>query len=217
MNRIALGLLLILVFAAPLGAQSTISSKDKVAKTKLRSARTINTTPQGTVEAQQQKGVAQPERRALDDFQLPPKTVFDKAMPRYPNVWFYLDTRLAKSYEAAVKLITNNLRSSMLLRESYGPFDNPEGCDFEVTLEHLQPWIVREHRALQHAHAFHMRYYFTALARSKLETVKLVTAKGERAYYRFGASVHYEVEHSNPTMPMSKFAPSVDVPANMQN
>ena len=43
-----------------------------------------------------------------------------------------------------------------------------------------------------------MRYYFSALSRGKLEIVKLATANGERAYYRFGASVHYEVEHSNP-------------------
>jgi hypothetical protein len=135
---------------------------------------------------------------SIDTFQLPPKTIFDKSMPRYPNVWFYVDATLAKSYETAVKLVTNNLRKTMLLRESYGPFDNPEGCDFEVTLEHLQPWIVRQHRALQHSHAFHMRYYFSALAKNKLETVKLATSKGERAYYRFGASAHYEVEHTNP-------------------
>ncbi len=135
---------------------------------------------------------------SVDVFQLPPKTVFDKAMPRYPNAWFYVDTALANSYEAAVKLITNNLRTTMQLREFYGPFDNAEGCDFEVTLEHLQPWIVREHRALQHSHAFHMRYYFSALAQSKLEIVKLATSNGERAYYRFGASAHYEVEHTNP-------------------
>ncbi|HEX4948493.1 MAG TPA: hypothetical protein VFZ34_17600 [Blastocatellia bacterium] len=119
-------------------------------------------------------------------------------MPRYPNVWFYVDTTLAKSYDAAVKLVTNNLREAMRMREYFGPFDNPEGCDFEVRLEHLQPWEVREHRALQHSHAFHMRYYFSALANAKLETVKLATSRGERTYYRFGASAHYEVEHTNP-------------------
>ncbi len=136
--------------------------------------------------------------RALDDFQLPPKSVFDAAMPRYPNVWFYLDTALAPSYEAAVKLVTENLRVAMQMREYYGPFSNPEGCDFEVRLEHLQPWEVSEHRALQHSHAFHMRYYYSALARQKLERVTLKTAAGERAFYRFGASAHYEVEHTNP-------------------
>jgi hypothetical protein len=119
-------------------------------------------------------------------------------MPRYPNVWFYVDASLATSYEAAVKLVTENLRKAMRLREFYGPFDNPEGCDFEVRLEHLQPWEVREHRALQHSHAFHMRYYYSALARQKLDQVRLKTPNGERLFYRFGASAHYEVEHTNP-------------------
>jgi hypothetical protein len=136
--------------------------------------------------------------RPLDDFQLPPKTVFDRSMPRYPNVWFYVDAALAPSYEAAVKLVTGNLRTAMQLREFYGPFDNAEGCDFEVRLEHLQPWEVREHRALQHSHAFHMRYYYSALAKQKLDQIKLKTADGERTFYRFAASAHYEVEHTNP-------------------
>lgn len=132
--------------------------------------------------------------RSLDDFQLPPKSVFDRTMPRYPNVWFYVDASLVVSHEAAVKLVTENLRGAMRLREFYGPFDNPEGCDFEVRLEHLQPWAVREQRALQHSHAFHMRYFYSALAKQKLDRVKL----GDRAFYRFGASAHYEVEHTNP-------------------
>jgi hypothetical protein len=136
--------------------------------------------------------------RPLDDFHLPPKSVFDPAMPRYPNVWFYIDAALAPSYEAAIKLVTENLRVGMRLREYYGPFSNAEGCDFEVRLEHLQPWEVREHRALQHSHAFHMRYYYSGLAKHKLEQVKLRTPAGERAFYRFAASAHYEVEHTNP-------------------
>jgi hypothetical protein len=115
-------------------------------------------------------------------------------MPRYPNVWFYVDTSLARSYEQAVKLVTEHLRNAMRMREYYGPFDNPEGCDFEVRLEHLQPWEKREHRALQHSHAFHMRYYYTSLEREKLDRVKI----GDREFYRFAASAHYEVEHTNP-------------------
>jgi hypothetical protein len=136
--------------------------------------------------------------RAMEDFQLPPKSVFDKAMPRYPNVWFYVDASLASAPEAAVKLVTENLRAAMRLRESYGPFSNPEGCDFEAGLEHLQPWEMREQRPLQHSHAFHIRYYYSALTKQKLDQVKLKTDAGERAFYRFGASAHYEVEHTNP-------------------
>jgi hypothetical protein len=105
------------------------------------------------------------QQQTHDDFHLPPKTIFDKAMPRYPNVWFYVAASLASSQEAAVTLVTSRLRTAMRLREDYGPFDNPEGCDFEVRLEHLQPWRDRSAPALQHAHAFHMRYYHSALMR----------------------------------------------------
>jgi hypothetical protein len=135
---------------------------------------------------------------SLADYRLPSKGVFDSSMPRYPNVWFYIDTALATSYDGAVKLVTNRLRDAMRMREYFGPFDNPEGCDFETRLEHLQPWEDRNARALQHAHAFHLRYYYSALARHKLETVDLNAANGKRAFYRFAASAHYEVEHTNP-------------------
>ena len=139
------------------------------------------------------------EARSLEDFRLPPKSVFDRAMPRYPNVWFFVDAGLTTSHDAAVRLVTDKLRETMRLREDFGPFDNPEGCDFEGRLEHLQPWLDRKTPALQHAHAFHMRYYYSALSRQKLDAVELKMADGRtRLFYRFAASVHYEVEHFNP-------------------
>ncbi len=135
---------------------------------------------------------------SVDEFQLPPKTAFDRTMPRYPNVWFLVHTALAPSHRDAVKLVTDGLRDSMRLREYFPPFDNPEGCDFEARLEHLQPWEDRAARALQHAHAFHLRYYYSALAAGKLDTVTLNRGDLKGTFYRFAASVHYEVEHSNP-------------------
>lgn len=137
------------------------------------------------------------QERTIDDFHLPPKSIFDRSMPRYPNAWFYIEASLAPTYEAAVKLVTDGLRDGMRLREYFGPFDNAEGCDFETRLEHLQPWEDRARRALQHSHAFHMRYYHSALARQKAERVE-VRIGAHRVFYRFAASVHYEVEHTNP-------------------
>ena len=136
--------------------------------------------------------------RSLDAFRLPPKSVFDPSMPRYPNVWFYIDASLAPSYDGAVKLVTGRLRATMRLREFFPPFANPEGCDFEATLEHLQPWLDRAARPLQHAHAFHMRDHYSTLATQKIERIELEIAGGSRSFYRFAASVHYEVEHHNP-------------------
>lgn len=85
------------------------------------------------------------------DFQLPPKSVFDASMPRYPNAWFYVDVDLAASYEGAIALITGALHPAMQLREFTGELSNPEGSDLDARLEHLQPWEAAEHRALQHA------------------------------------------------------------------
>ena len=136
--------------------------------------------------------------QSLAEFQLPPKSVFDRSMPRYPNVWFYIDAALADSHEAAAKLVTTALRRAMRLPEFHPPFDNPEGCDFEVRVEHLQPWIDLERRAFQHAHAFHMRYYYTALSSPRLGRVSLPWRGAARQFYRFAASAHYEVEHANP-------------------
>ena len=149
----------------------------------------------GLAAASAQRGGAP---KSVDDFQLPPKTVFDQAMPRYPNVWFHVDMPLASSHQAAVTLVTNALREAMQLREYFPPFDNPEGCDFEARLEHLQPWQDGGAKALQHAHAFHMRYYHTALVGRELGTVVLDIDGHQRRFYRFAASVHYEVEHTNP-------------------
>jgi hypothetical protein len=134
----------------------------------------------------------------LASFQLPAKSVWDKAMPRYPNLWVYVDASLTASYQDAVALATGMMRQSMRMEERFGPFSNPEACDFEAGIEHLQPWQTREDRALQHGHAFHIRYYYSALERQKLEKVTLQTAAGPRAFYRLPTSVHYEVEHHNP-------------------
>jgi hypothetical protein len=72
---------------------------------------------------------------SIDNYALPAKTAFPAAMPRYPNAWFYIDASLAPSFEAAVRLVTGGLRQAMHLPEYYPPFDNPEGCDFEVRVE----------------------------------------------------------------------------------
>src|SRR5215831_20531682 len=104
---------------------------------------------------------AAPAEPSIGDFHLPPKAVFSTAMPRYPNVWFYLDASLAADHQAAVKAVTRELRQALHLRELRLP--NSEGCDFEVRLEHFQPWEDPAHGALQHAHSFHMRYYYSDL------------------------------------------------------
>ena len=81
--------------------------------------------------AQSQEPGAKPasivDAATLDAFQLPPKTVFDRAMPRYPNVWFYVDASLADSQAAAMKLVAEQVRAAMRVRESHDPLSNPRG------------------------------------------------------------------------------------------
>ena len=134
----------------------------------------------------------------LADFELPSKAIFPPEMPRYPNVWFYVDQALVANYQETVRLVTRTVQDAMRLREIPGPFDNPEGCDSDFRIEHLQPWETREHRALQHSHAFHLRYYHTALETKQSHETRLKMPAGENSFFRLGASVHYEVEHTNP-------------------
>jgi hypothetical protein len=136
--------------------------------------------------------------QTIDTFHLPPKAVFPATMPRYPNVWFYVDSSLVKSHKEAVQLVTKRLRETMHLPEYFPPFDNPEGCDYEIRVEHLQPWIDPARRQLQHAHAFHMRYYYSAFASGDLQKVRIARGSSAKEFYRFAASAHYEVEHANP-------------------
>src|SRR5262245_2014282 len=93
---------------------------------------------------------ASPAGPSYCDFHLPAKAVFSPAMPRYPNVWFYLDASLVTDHQAAIKLVTGELRQAFHFRELRLP--NSEGCDFEVRLEHFQPWEDSAHKELQHAH-----------------------------------------------------------------
>jgi hypothetical protein len=134
----------------------------------------------------------------LADFALPSKSIFPSEMPRYPNLWFYVEESLAPTYLEVVKLVTRGVQNAMRLREIPGPFDNPEGCDSDFRLEHLQPWETREHRSLQHSHAFHLRYYHSALESRQSNRAWLKTPSGEKHFFRLAASVHYEVEHTNP-------------------
>jgi len=129
-------------------------------------------------------------------FPLPPKDIFPRDMPRYPNLWVFVDRSLASDYAKAVSLVTEDLRRNLDLTENRGRLSNPEGCDFEATVEHLQPWRGAD-PALAHGHAFHIRYYNRPLEKSGRHKVRW---KGVD-YYVVAASAHYEVEHGNPLHP----------------
>lgn len=131
--------------------------------------------------------------------ELPPRAVFEP--PSYPNCWFYVDERLAASQADAVTWLTGWLRDRCGLVNDFGRFKSPEASDGQARLARLVPWTEAPDPALRHAHDLHVRYYHVAL-RQRGEDRAVLDAFGARqAYYRFAASVHYEVEDEHPRHP----------------
>ena len=54
---------------------------------------------------------------SIDNCALPAKTTFPAAMPRCPNVWFYIDASVAPSFEAVVRLVAGGFWQAMHLPE----------------------------------------------------------------------------------------------------
>ena len=124
-------------------------------------------------------------------FDLPARAVFEP--PSYPNIWFYIDDRLVPSHDQAVRWLTGWLRDHCGIVDDFGRQKNPEAADAQARLGHVQPWRPIADPALGHAHDLHVRYYYVALRQ-----------RGEdRAgpFFRFAASVHYEVEDEHPKHP----------------
>ncbi|MBI2467462.1 MAG: hypothetical protein HYV62_06550 [Candidatus Rokubacteria bacterium] len=133
-------------------------------------------------------------------FELPPRSVFEP--PSYPNIWFYVEERLADGQPAAVALVTGWLREEAGLVEDFGRFKAPEAADGQARLAQLQPWQGAPDPALDHAHDLHIRYYHVALRQRHADRAWISERDGDRRlYYRFAASVHYEVEDEHPRHP----------------
>jgi len=124
-------------------------------------------------------------------FDLPARAVFEP--PSYPNVWFYIDDRLAPSQGEAVRWLTGWLRDRCGIVDDFGRPKNPEACDAQARLGRVQPWPAAADPALGHAHDLHVRYYHVALRQRGEERAG--------AFFRFAASVHYEVEDEHPRHP----------------
>jgi hypothetical protein len=122
------------------------------------------------------------------DYRLPARSVFPGSMPRYPNLWFYVDRTLVEDYASAVKLVTEEMRKDMGLTENHseGRERGPDGSDFEARVGGLQP-------VQGHAHVFEIRYYYSALARENVHETEVAGVR----YYRLAASAHYKPEQPN--------------------
>jgi hypothetical protein len=63
-------------------------------------------------------------------------------------------------------------------------------------VEHLDSWSAVE--GLRHAHALHIRFFWTRLESESAQRVQLSIGPDTGFFWRVAASVHYEVEHAHP-------------------
>jgi hypothetical protein len=131
--------------------------------------------------------------------ELPFRAVFEP--PQYPNAWFHVHERLAASQKEAVAWLTGWLAARVGLVDDFGRYKPPEASDGQARLAHLQPWTDVADPARSHAHDLHIRYYHVALRQQSQDRVELVAFGSRAGYYRFAASVHYEVEDEHPRHP----------------
>ncbi|MGY4706290.1 hypothetical protein ACVNPS_00845 [Candidatus Bipolaricaulota sp. J31] len=128
-----------------------------------------------------------------------PKAAFPEAMPRYPNLWFYVERGRASSYEDAVSTVLALLERCGLYEITWRP--PLEGADGEMVRDHLQPHDGFSSPALFHEHALHLRYYLEPL-REKLWEVR---DDKPSLCWAIAASVHFEPSGRVHYLPLDEY------------
>lgn len=149
------------------------------------------------------------------DFKLPEKSIFSKKMPRYPNVWFYVNSSVVCEYREVVYLIARGLEKYCRIVDDFDQsyrlrsllFGCPEGSDMQARYKGLQPYTDLSNPPLSHDHQLHVRYYFSDLVRNKTERVKLNIDGRNWSFSRLALSVHYEVTTENKNHPYVESCP----------
>ncbi len=149
------------------------------------------------------------------DFKLPKKDIISKDMPRYPNIWFYVNTDIVEEYYEGVYLVIFNLMKYCNIKNDFGEnyrlrhilFNANEGSDAEGRLKNLQPYTDIKKSSYSHDHQLHVRYYYKNLVRNKSEKVRLLTSNKDTVFYRLALSVHYEVTTENKNHPFVEYCP----------
>jgi hypothetical protein len=139
------------------------------------------------------------------DWLLPPREIFPATMPRYPNLWFLVDDRLAirNRYEYAVEFVVKALEHQLGMNDDFltGIRNHiayhwlspaAEGSDFQMRLGPFHPYTHPERVDYSHRHQVHARFYLTSLVESSRYSLQLPDQL-DRRYLALAASVHYEV------------------------
>lgn len=137
---------------------------------------------------------------------LPGREIFPREMPRYPNVFFFVDEGLVLrgQYFRALRFLNGLLEERLALRDSFcedvGNLDlrslvgGPgEGSDWQARIRGLHPYVDPVDPQLSHFHQLHARFYATPVLSSGLERVEASVERRKRRSLLVPASVHYEV------------------------
>ena len=154
---------------------------------------------------------------------LPPRDVFPREMPRYPNLWFLVHPALLPrpEYLHAVRLLVHLTETHLDLRDTFlQDVENPnvrqllgrpgEGADWQARIGPLQPYENPQRPKESHAHQVHARFYVRAMAADPAYRRIPAPASGPgggEAHFALAASVHYEVATEDPLHPYADSCP----------
>ena len=124
------------------------------------------------------------------DVFLPHSSLF--GLPRYPNVWFYVATDLAPSYERATRFVINSMATYLGVRSDAGHAHDVLRCDARATIRNLQPYRGYTNHRHNHSHALDIRYYFRVRRAHEMEQATLDLDGTPHDFYRVAAQVRYE-------------------------
>jgi hypothetical protein len=152
--------------------------------------------------------------------QLPPRDLFPREMPRYPNLWFLVDpaAALRRQYQYAVRSLVHALEQDVGLRDTFvRDVENHnlahmlaepgEGSDFQARLWPLPPRVDGADPSRSHGHQVHARFYVTPLIEAQRTRQSFSFLGEEREVFLVPASVHYEVSTEDPLHPYEDSCP----------
>jgi len=144
---------------------------------------------------------------------LPPRNIFPADMPRYPNLWFFVDPALLPrpEYAYAIRFLVRLTETQLGLRDTFvREVENPqvvrllsrpgEGSDWQARIGPLQFYQDPRNPSLSHSHQLHARFYVSPLIANPDFSLAAAPEDGARLF-AIPASVHYEVATEEPLHP----------------
>jgi len=152
--------------------------------------------------------------------ELPPREIFPPDMPRYPNLWFFVDRDLALrgTPDRALRFLVHILEQQIGLCDTFcEEIGNPnlinmvnkpgEGSDFQARVGPFHSYINSEDPVQSHRHQVHARFYVSALLHENCLLRSLQVRERNSEFFLIPASVHYEVCTESPLHPYADDCP----------